>query len=183
METKKSYLKQIKGLTFAAKGDSNHWITMDGPEKVGGNDAGARPKELLLMALAGCTGSDVVSILKKKRVNLSDFEINITAQQTEENPKVFTELDLEYVFYLAQILTLAYTINATAGYTVSAFSGIESFPQYRGVIESIVSGIGPCFMILFTMYFLTDSVSRLDSSIYSEYTLANLVSSSSACNF
>jgi len=99
METKKSYLKQIKGLTFAAKGESNHWITMDGPENFGGSNAGARPKELLLMALAGCTGSDVVSILQKKKVNLTDFEINITAQQTEEHPKVFTELDLEYVFY------------------------------------------------------------------------------------
>ncbi len=105
METKKSYLKQIKGLTFAAKGESNHWITMDGPEQVGGNNAGARPKELLLMSLAGCTGSDVVSILKKKRVNLTDFEINITAQQTEEHPKVFTELDLEYVFYGKDIKT------------------------------------------------------------------------------
>lgn len=105
METKKLYLKQIKGLTFAAKGESNHWITMDGPEQVGGNNAGARPKELLLMSLAGCTGSDVVSILKKKRVNLTDFEINITAQQTEEHPKVFTELDLEYVFYGKDIKT------------------------------------------------------------------------------
>ncbi|MCW8818271.1 MAG: OsmC family protein, partial [Ignavibacteriaceae bacterium] len=52
-----------------------------------------------LMSLAGCTGSDVVSILQKKRVNLTDFEINITAQQTEEHPKVFTDIDLEYVFY------------------------------------------------------------------------------------
>jgi putative redox protein len=51
------------------------------------------------MALAGCTGSDVVSILLKKRSNLTDFEINITAQQTEEHPKVFTQIDLEYVFY------------------------------------------------------------------------------------
>jgi putative redox protein len=99
METKKVYLKQVKGLTLAAKGESNHWITMDGPEKLGGNNAGVRPKELLLMALAGCTGSDVVSILLKKRSNLTDFEINITAQQTEEHPKVFTQIDLEYVFY------------------------------------------------------------------------------------
>ncbi|MBT8380649.1 MAG: OsmC family protein [Ignavibacteria bacterium] len=105
METKKSYLKQIKGLTFAAKGDSNHWITMDGPEHVGGNNAGARPKELILMALAGCTASDVVSILQKKRVNLTDFEINITAQQTDNHPKVFSELDLEYVFYGKDIKT------------------------------------------------------------------------------
>lgn len=99
METKKVYLKQVKGLTLAAKGESNHWITMDGPEKLGGSDAGVRPKELVLMALAGCTGSDVVSILKKKRVNLTDFEINIAAQQSEEHPKVFTHIDLEYVFY------------------------------------------------------------------------------------
>jgi putative redox protein len=99
METKKIYLKQIAGLSLAARGESNHWITMDGPEKLGGANAGVRPKELLLMSLAGCTGSDVVSILQKKRVNLTDFEINITAQQTEEHPKVFSEIDLEYVFY------------------------------------------------------------------------------------
>ncbi len=99
METKKVYLKQVKGLTLAAKGESNHWITMDGPEKLGGSDAGVRPKELLLIGLAGCTGSDVVSILQKKRVNLTDFEINITAQQTIEHPKVFAHIDLEYVFY------------------------------------------------------------------------------------
>jgi len=105
METKKVYLKQVKGLTLAARGESNHWITMDGPEKLGGSDAGVRPKELLLMSLAGCTGSDVVSILKKKRVNLTDFEINITAQQTEEHPKVFAEIDLEYVFYGKDIKT------------------------------------------------------------------------------
>ena len=99
METKKVYLKQVKGLTLAARGESNHWITMDGPEKLGGSNAGVRPKELLLMALAGCTGSDVVSILQKKHTNLIDFEINITAQQTLEHPKVFKHIDLEYVFY------------------------------------------------------------------------------------
>lgn len=99
MGTKKVYLKQVKGLALAAKGESNHWITMDGPESLGGSNAGIRPKELVLIALAGCTGSDVVSILQKKRVNLTDIEINITAQQAETHPKVFTHIDLEYVFY------------------------------------------------------------------------------------
>lgn len=99
METKKVYLKQVKGLTLAARGESNHWITMDGPENLGGSNAGVRPKELLLIGLAGCTGSDVVSILQKKRINLKDFEINISAQQTIEHPKVFAHVDLEYVFY------------------------------------------------------------------------------------
>ena len=99
METKKVYLKQVKGLTLAAKGESNHWITMDGPENFGGSNAGIRPKELLLISLAGCTGSDVVTILDKKKVNYSKFEINITAEQQEEHPQVYTKINLEYVFY------------------------------------------------------------------------------------
>ncbi len=99
MATSKAYLKQVKGIAFAGKTDSNHWITVDGPENFGGSDAGIRPKELLLLSLAGCTASDVVSILQKKRVKLDDFEINISAEMTEEHPKVFTKVDLEYVFY------------------------------------------------------------------------------------
>jgi putative redox protein len=99
MGTKTAYLKQIKGITFAGKTDSNHWITMDGPEEFGGSDAGIRPKELLLLALAGCTASDVVSILSKKRTPLDDFEINIKADISDEHPQVFTKIELEYVFY------------------------------------------------------------------------------------
>lgn len=98
MSTKKAYVKQIKGITFAGKTDSKHWITMDGPEDFGGSDSGIWPKELVLLALAGCTGSDVVSILQKKRVNLTDFEINISAELSDEHPKVYTDIDLEYVF-------------------------------------------------------------------------------------
>jgi putative redox protein len=99
MGTKTAYLKRIKGITFAGKTDSNHWITMDGPEEFGGSNAGIRPKELLLLALAGCTASDVVSILSKKRTPLDDFEINIKADISDEHPQVFTKIDLEYVFY------------------------------------------------------------------------------------
>jgi len=99
MSTSKTYLKQIKGVTFAGKANSNHWVTMDGPEKVGGSSAGNTPKELLLISLAGCTAGDVISILEKKRVKLNDFEINISADLTEEHPKVFKKIDLEYVFY------------------------------------------------------------------------------------
>jgi putative redox protein len=99
MGTKTAYLKRIKGITFAGKTDTNHWLTMDGPEEFGGSDAGMRPKELLLLALAGCTASDVVTILSKKRALLDDFEINIKSEISEEHPKVFTKIDLEYVFY------------------------------------------------------------------------------------
>ena len=99
MSVSKAYLKQVKGITFAGKTDSNHWVPIDGPETFGGSDAGIRPKELLLLSLAGCTGSDVISILQKKRAKIDDFEINITAEMTEEHPKVYSKIDLEYVFY------------------------------------------------------------------------------------
>jgi putative redox protein len=99
MATKKAYVKQIKGVTFAGKTDSNHWITMDGPENFGGSDAGIRPKELILVGLGGCTGSDVVSILSKKRVKVDDFEMNLTADVAETHPQVFTKIHIEFVFY------------------------------------------------------------------------------------
>jgi putative redox protein len=77
---------------------------MDGPETFGGSDGGARPKELLLFALGGCTGSDVVSILKKKRVVLEEFETRLTAEVRDEHPQVFTSIHVEYVFYGSDIL-------------------------------------------------------------------------------
>lgn len=95
---KHALLKQLDGIAFSAKGDSNHWVMMDGPESVGGTDAGSRPKELVLFALAGCTASDVVNILKKKRASLQGFEIHLTGYEAEEHPKVFTDIHVEYVF-------------------------------------------------------------------------------------
>ena len=99
MSTKKAIVKHIKGVTFIGKSDSNHWVTMDGPESFGGSDAGSRPKELLLIALGGCTGSDVITILQKKKVQISNFEMNISADVAEEHPQVFTKINVEYVFH------------------------------------------------------------------------------------
>lgn len=98
MATKRAFITQVRGITFAGKGDSNHWVMMDGPDGFGGSDAGTRPKELILLALAGCTGSDVVSILGKKRVRLDGLEIHVTAEQADEHPQVFTSINLEFVF-------------------------------------------------------------------------------------
>lgn len=99
MATVKAQVKQLSGITFAGKTSSKHWVMMDGPEDFGGSDAAIRPKELLLLALGGCTGSDVASILQKKRVKLDGFEMNIEAEMTEEHPKVYSNITLEYVFY------------------------------------------------------------------------------------
>ncbi|QQS34900.1 MAG: OsmC family protein [Ignavibacteriales bacterium] len=99
MATRKAFIKQLKGITLTGKTDSSHWITMDGPETFGGSGAGVRPKELVLLALGGCTCSDVISILNKKKVKMDSFEMNITAELAETHPQVFTDINLEYLFY------------------------------------------------------------------------------------
>ena len=99
MSSKNAVVRQIQGISFAAKTENGPWVVMDGPETFGGSDGGARPKELLLFALGGCTGSDVVSILKKKRVPLEGFEIRLSGEVRDEHPQVFTSIHVEYNFY------------------------------------------------------------------------------------
>lgn len=75
-----------------------HQFTVDADEKFGGKDSGPRPKNLLLSALAGCTGMDVVAILKKMQMPFDSFEIETVAELTEEHPKVFSSIKLIYKF-------------------------------------------------------------------------------------
>lgn len=137
MATKKAFIKQIKGITFAGISDSNHWITIDGPKKFGGNEAGVRSKELILLGLGGCTGSDVVSILNKKRVKLDDFEINIKAEMKDEDPKIFTHLHIEYVFYGKEILkkdverAIQLSLTKYCGVTAMLNKSMEITHSYR----------------------------------------------------
>ncbi len=95
----KAIIKQIKGCSFIGKSDSNHWVAIDTPKETCGLDAASTPMELVLLALGSCTGADVVSILNKKKTPLENFEINIDAERAEVYPKVFTKINLEYLFY------------------------------------------------------------------------------------
>lgn len=75
-----------------------HKVTVDADETVGGEDSGPRPKPLLLVALAGCTGMDVVSILKKMQVSFEGLNIMVEANQTEEHPKHYDAMTVIYEF-------------------------------------------------------------------------------------
>ncbi len=96
---KNAVVRQVQGMTFTGKADSNHWVMMDGSLNEGGSAAATSPKELVLLGLGGCTGMDVASILKKKRVQLNGFEIHISAEEADEFPRIFTKIHMEYVFY------------------------------------------------------------------------------------
>lgn len=64
-----------------------------------GDDSGPSPKQLVLAGLAGCTGMDAVSLLRKMRVDFKGFEINIEADLTEEHPIVFSEIRISYLIF------------------------------------------------------------------------------------
>ena len=83
------------GMNFTA--DVNgHTIEIDRDEAGGGNNIGTRPKALMLVSLAGCTGLDVVGILNKMRVNFSDLSINVDGHLTETHPAVYDEVVVNY---------------------------------------------------------------------------------------
>lgn len=76
-----------------------HKITIDADKSNGGQDLGPRPKALMLVALAGCTGMDIVSILEKMRVEIQDLDIKVEGEVTEEHPKHFTSMHITYEFW------------------------------------------------------------------------------------
>ena len=90
---------------FEGVSESGHLISMDGPPDKGGQDAGARPMELVLLGLGGCASFDVITILKKARQSVTDCEVSLTAERADSVPAVFTEIQLHFVvtgFALAQ---------------------------------------------------------------------------------
>ncbi len=72
---------------------------IDAAEAVGGTNKGLRPKALMLTSLAGCSGIDVASLLKKMRAEVEGMEIDVSAELTEEHPKYYNKVYVTYRFY------------------------------------------------------------------------------------
>ncbi len=83
------------GMAFEAKHE-NQMLRMDAGADVGGKDSGFRPKPMLLAALAGCTGMDVVSLLQKMRVEFEQFNISTNAELGDEHPKQYQKIHIIY---------------------------------------------------------------------------------------
>jgi putative redox protein len=84
-------------MAFSGNGDGAARVALDAPAAAGGAGNGFRPKELLLTGLAGCTAMDVVSILRKMQCEPAAFRVEVSAEESEEHPKVFTAFHLKYV--------------------------------------------------------------------------------------
>ena len=85
------------GMRFDAEAGSGHHVTLDAAEHDGGQNAGFRPMELLLVGLGGCTGMDVISILRKKRQLVTGYEVHVSGIRAEDHPMVFVEITVEHI--------------------------------------------------------------------------------------
>ncbi len=84
-------------MAFQGAADSGFHQSMDADESVGGENSAARPMEFIALGLAGCTGMDVISILRKKKQTVSKFQVKVHAEKADEHPKVFTSAVIEYL--------------------------------------------------------------------------------------
>ncbi len=87
----------VKDMQFRGTASSGHTLTMDADNEAGGANAGFRPMELLLVGFGGCSGMDVISILRKKRQQITGLEINVKGEKRDTAPKVYKEVHIEYV--------------------------------------------------------------------------------------
>ncbi len=104
---KHATVRWVEGMEFEAATGSDHRVTMDAGTGDGGKNHGASPMELLLVGMAGCTGMDVVDILRKKRQQVNGLEVRIEGTRAETHPMVYTDIELVYVVRGKDISTKA----------------------------------------------------------------------------
>jgi putative redox protein len=86
----------VDGALFVGESGSGHTVTMDGSPDVGGRELAARPMEMVLIGMGGCTAIDVVSMLRKQRQDISDVVVELAAERADDYPKVFTKVTVIY---------------------------------------------------------------------------------------
>lgn len=94
MEAKVVWKERLK---FTGMADSGFEVDLDTKKESGGDDSALRPTELIAIGLGGCTGMDVISILQKKRQDVTAFEVRIHADRSIDHPRKFTAMTVEYV--------------------------------------------------------------------------------------
>ncbi len=129
------------GMRFLGESGSGHTLTMDAAEHGGGQDAGFRPMELLLVGLSGCTAMDVISILRKKREDVTDYEVRVRGERAEDHPMVFIDITVTHIITgrnvkpesVARAIELSETKYCGAGATLSKTARLKHTFEIREV--------------------------------------------------
>jgi len=93
----KAKIKWLGEVSFEAESGSGHRLTLDGAPEHGGQNAGMRPMEAVLIGMGACSAFDVVAILKKARQAVEDCVVELEADRAEQPPKVFTQVRMRFV--------------------------------------------------------------------------------------
>lgn len=121
---------------FESDNPSGKTLFMDTSEEHGGYNSGLRPKAMMLSSLAGCSGLDVVSILDKMKVTISDFRIDTYGELTEEHPKYYHTVTVEYHFYGESLPESK--IKKAVDLSIETYCGVmEMFRRFATVKTSI----------------------------------------------
>ncbi len=89
-------VRLVDGMQFVGETGTGFSMVIDAARPVGGRDSGPRPYELFLVGMAGCTAMDVISILRKKRADVTAFEVWVDGEQAGEHPKILTDITVHY---------------------------------------------------------------------------------------
>lgn len=118
------------GLHFVADSLGGNAI-LDANEEVGGKGLGKRPKPLMLVSLAGCTGIDVASLLKKMRIELEDFRVEVNGELTEEDPKIYHTVKVDYYFGGEEVAENKDKIEKAVNLSIDKYCGVyHMFKQF-----------------------------------------------------
>jgi putative redox protein len=93
----KARVKWIEGAAMMGEAGSGHAVVMDGPPDLGGRNLGLRPMEMLLIGMGGCTEFDVLLILRKARQEVTSCVVELTAERSASDPKVFTAIHAHFI--------------------------------------------------------------------------------------
>ncbi len=118
-----------RDMVFESDNPSKHKISIDSDKEFGGTNSGLRPKALMLSSLAGCSGLDVVSLLNKMKVEIDDFKIVTTAELTDEHPKYYHKVKVDYHFYGKELNEKK--IEKAVNLSIDRYCGVfEMFRQF-----------------------------------------------------
>ena len=87
----------VADMHFEGSSSAGHMLAMDAEDASGGHNKGFRPMELLLVGFGGCSGMDVISILRKKRQNVTGLEMNVKGERADSHPHVYKNVHIEFV--------------------------------------------------------------------------------------
>ncbi len=133
--TNKVITKWSEGMKFQTIGPNGSSITV-GSSLEGDNQKVPSPKALMLSSLAACSGLDVVSILEKMKIKLSDFKINTIGSLTQEHPKYYNKVSIEYHFYGEQLDKEK--INKAVNLSITKYCGVmEMFRSFAEITTKI----------------------------------------------